>query len=234
MIRHSDGPFTVTWTIPAQESADYAGRRRDVHSRVTLAVQLGQRVNVLSTYPDPGRHSLMVRHAGPSSLFAAMHEAYSDAPIAEAVNVIQSPRCRAFEIHHRAGGRRIVMYDGDSADGDPSLDGLLGVVHFDPDGRVIGLGLLRGTSLRYRGVALQTDEETCLSVSFIDDRVELVSSPGIAYRTLEGQPVFLRGTDVTARISVPAEASHTGATMDLRVEVPGQADEGPHPVELRQ
>lgn len=227
-------PFTVTWTIPAEKSADYAGRGRDVHSRVTLAGQLGQRVNVLSTYPDPGRHSLMVRHAGPSSLFAAVHEAYFDAPVAEAVNTIKSPRCRAFEIHHRAGGRRIVMYEGDSADGDPSLDGLLGVVHVDPDGRITGLGLLRGTALHYRGVVLQTDEESCLSVSFMDDRVELVSSPGIAYRTVEGQPMFLRGADLTARISVPAEASHTGTALDLRVEVPGQADEGLRPVDLRQ
>jgi hypothetical protein len=230
----TDGPFTVTWTIPAQKNADYAGRRRDVHSRVTLAGQRGQQVNVLSTYPDPGRHSLMVRHAGPSSLFAAVHEAYYDAPIADAVDAIKSPHCRALEIHHCTGARRIVMYDGDSADGDPSLDGLLGVVHFDPHGRVVGLGLLRGTAFRCRGVALQTDEETCLSISFMDDRVELVSSPGIAYRTVEGQPVFLQGVDVTARLSVPAEASHTGAAMDLRVEVPGQADEGPCLVELRQ
>ncbi|MBD3292435.1 MAG: hypothetical protein GF393_05895, partial [Armatimonadia bacterium] len=82
--------FSATWTIPAEPEAEFAGRRRDVYSRVTLAGASDQQVSILSTYPNPGRYSLMVRHTGTDEPFMAVHEAFFDEPVAAEVRALPS------------------------------------------------------------------------------------------------------------------------------------------------
>ncbi len=211
-------PFSVTWRIPAAEKADLPGRRRDVFSRVMMAAQPNQTVNVLSTYPDPAPHSLMVRHAGPSSLFVAVHEAYHESPIAVSIHELAVDGGRAYRIDHADGSMRIVIIGAGSGSG-LSFDGQLATAHLGPDHRVVGLGMVRGRVFECKGLRLAADSEACLSVTFDAGEPQVVSSPPIAYHTVEGEPVYAERTDVTVELSVPAVLSPSGAALSVEALV---------------
>ena len=51
----ADATFTATWRIPAEPASEYAGRRRNVTSRVMVAGVRGQTAFILNTFPDPAR-----------------------------------------------------------------------------------------------------------------------------------------------------------------------------------
>jgi len=228
----TDDSFSATWRLPAEAEADYPGRRRDVFSRVTLAGFPRQEIHVLRTFPDPGKYSLMVRHVGTADPFVAVHEAYFDAPIAVSVRTLTGDAPAAVEIRHADGGRRLALWGPGAAAGGLVLQGQGGVVQLDSAGRLRSLALLRGTSLRYGELRVETDEETCLSVTVEEGRLVLVSSPPVAYRTIEGEPIYTVGQEAVVRLRLPVALSPTGRDFEAQVPVPGQTPAGPQPIEV--
>ncbi len=227
----TDDPFSVTWRIPADPEAELDGRRRDVFSRVMLAGFPNQGVNILSTYPNPGRYSLMVRHAGATHAFVAVHEAYFDEPVAAQVRALPGSSAAAVEVTHADGSRRTVVYGRGGAETGIGLRGRMGMIDLDARGRLRGLALLQGRELRYQGVRLiRCERDACLSVVFAGDRVTAVSSPPIAYRTVGGRRVFEPGQDVRAWLHAPASLSQTGDEWYAVARCPGQDADGPRPV----
>jgi heparinase II/III-like protein len=221
---HSSGSaeqgVTATWRIAAQHDADYAGRKRDLYSRVMLAGQPGQQTGILDTYPDPGRFSLVVRHPGPASLFAAVHEAYHDRPFASAIRPIPMDQGRGFEVRHADGGKRIILL-GPGADADElRTDAQLALLELNPSGQIVGAGILRGTTLRYGGLRLTAENEACLSVALGAAGPELASSPPVAYQTIEGKPIHAPAQRVAVELHLPASISPTGQALDVRRHLP--------------
>ena len=230
----TDQSFSATWPIPADPKSDVPGRRRDVFSRVTLAACPGQEVSVLRTYPNPGAHSLLVRHVESSDPFVALHEAYVDRPIATEVVSLGGSAAAAVAIAHADGSRRVVVHGPGELGEEAAVDGLLGVVHLDADGRLRSLALVRGTLLRYRGLQLQSTSGQAVSASLSLDagQVTAVSSPPIAYRTVEGEPVFTPGQAADVVLGVPEALSPSGRAVNLRIHLPGQTADGPKPVAM--
>ena len=105
--------------------------------------------------------------------------------------------------------------------------GLLGA-----GGRLRDLALVRGTELRYGALRVRTDRNVSVSVRFDGGRARLVSSPPIAYHTVEGLPVYETGADVTVDLRMSAALSPTGEAVGARLSVPGQRQDGPVPVEV--
>jgi hypothetical protein len=245
----ADRSFSATWRLPPEPGSEFAGRRREVFSRVTVAGVPGQTAYVLSTYPDPGEHSLMVRHAGASAPFVAVHEAYFAEPVVR-VRTLEAPASSAatpaIEITHQDGSRRLAVYNwrggplplGESAVGDRlELTGRFATVEFDPRGRLRSLLLVRGTELRCPSVQLRADGDVSLSVTCHSRRARFVSSPPIGYETLEGVPVFRAADkpkgDAVISLSVAAAASPTGKEIrDRRVTLAGQTTAGPVHVDM--
>ncbi len=230
----ADHTFTATWRIPAEPGSEYAGRRRDVFSRVTVAGVPGQTAFVLNTFPDPGAHSLMVRHAGPAAPFAAVHEAGFDAAVAVGVVLLAGDAAAAVEVAHADGGRRLAIYESGAGPAGWMLKGRFGSVELDPHGRLRALVLVRGTEFHFAGLHLRADREVSLSVTCHDRGARLVSSPPIGYETLEGRPVYTAGQNAVVGISVSKALSPVGKEIRERsVKLPGQTVDGPIPVDLR-
>ena len=212
--------MTVTWRIPAQEDADYQGRKREVYSRVTLVGQPRQQASILDTYPDPNRYSLMVRHPGPTSLFVAVHEAYHDQPMAAGIKEIPMDRGWGFEVRHTDGGKRIILVGaGAGADG-LRTDAQLAMLELEASGHLVSAGVLRGTMLSYRGVRLTAATEACLSVTLGAAGPAFAASPPVAYRTVEGGPIHAPAERVAVELVVPASISPTGQEVDVRRLLP--------------
>ncbi len=86
--------------------------------------------------------------------------------------------------------------------------------------------------LQYRGLTLRAADQTCLSVTLAGGKAALVSSPPVAYRTIEGEPMFTPGPDVAVQLTIPARLSPTGREARIERSVPGQTAAGPQPVEV--
>ncbi len=219
----TDDTFSATWRIPADPDADLPGRRRDVFSRVTLAGFPAQSVSVLSTWPSPAAHSLMVRHTGTDDPFVAVHEAWVDEPVVTGVRALPGSSDAAVEVTHADGSRRVVVYGSGSAGDDASLRGRVGVLDFGPDGRLRGLALVRGRELRWSGARLlRGRDDVCVSLSFDGGEVTAVSSPPIAWHTVGGRRVLASGSEATVQVRVPAALSPTGAEWAATIDLPGQ------------
>jgi len=229
----ADDTLTATWRIPAEPESEHPGRRRDVLSRVTVAGVPGQTAFVLSTFPHPGRHSLMVRHQGSSAPFVAVHEAYFDTPTATGVSLLPGDAAAAVEITHANGGKRLAFYESGSGPGDWLLQGRFGAIETDARGQCRSILLVRGAELRYAGVRLRADGDVSLSLTCDDRGAHLVSSPPVGYETLEGLPIYATGQDLEVLLSIPAQWSPTGEEIQKRVRVPGQTKDGPVPVDVR-
>jgi hypothetical protein len=225
--------FTATWRIPAEPEAPYPGRRRDVFSRVTVAGALQQAAFVLTVCPNPGRHSLMVRHEDTSAPFIAVHEAYADQPVCASVRALAGTCAAAVEISHADGSRRVVMYEAGSTPEGLRLRGRVGVIELDAAGRLRRLLLVRGQELRYGRLQVRADRETSLSMVCDRQGAGLVSSPAIAYETLEGRPVYAVGEETRVTVTIPASLSPSGGDIGTSVVVPGQTAAGPAPVQMR-
>ena len=226
----ADDTFTVTWRIPAEPASEFPGRRKSVFSRVTVAGVPGQRAFVLSTFPEPGGHSLMVRHRDTTAPFIAIHEAYHDAPVATSVRRLPGDAVAAVAITHADGGERWAFYGSGSGPGDWRLKGRFGAIEVDAAGHCRRLVLIRGTELHYCGLNLIADRETSLSLICGDRGVQVVSSPPVGYETVEGLPVYAPGADTGLQITLPAKLSPTGEEIRMRVSVPGQTQDGPVPL----
>jgi hypothetical protein len=229
----TDETFSVTWRIPAEEGAEFPGRTRDVYSMVTLAGGSEQDVRVLETYPNPGPHSLMVRRRGGSSCFTAVHEAYHDEPVVADVRSVACDGGSAVEVRHADDGRRGMKYGSGQGENGLTLDGAFGFVELDAEGKVVALGLLRGRLLSWDGLRLEADGEACLSMVWRDAAWEIVSSPAVAYYTVEGEPVYAEGEDMRVQLTLGAERSPTGRAAQFAGTAPGQTQDGPRARVLR-
>ena len=225
----ADDTITATWRIPADPDAEYPGRRRNVFSRVTVAGVPKQTTFVLSTH---GNHSLMVRHAGTTAPFVAVHEAYFDRPVATNVRLLGGNR-EAVEVIHSDGSKRIALFESGSELGDLQLKGRCGVIEFDARHGLRSLLLVRGTELNYGSLQLRADREISLSVTFDEERAHFVSSPPQGYETLEGEPVYATGRESIVAITIPAQWSPSGKIIQKHVRVPGQTAAGPVPVDIQ-
>ncbi len=228
----ADNTFTATWRIPAEPNSEYPGRQRDVFSRVTVAGTPQQTASVLGTFPDPGKHSLMVRHLETSVPFIALHEAYFDAPTTTALRTLPSDATAAIEITHADGSLRQVIFGSGSTVSGLQLKGHLGAIETDADGRPRSLLLVNATEFRHNGLTLQADRETSLSITFDGTRARLVSSPPVAFETLEATPIYATGKDTTVSVTLPARWSPTKEATRKAVLVPGQTAEGPVPLDI--
>jgi len=225
-------PFTATWRIPANPNSEHAGRQRDVFSRVTMAGVPDQRAFALGTFPNPGKHSLMVRHAGTDAPFVAVHEAYFETPVATGVRNLSGDAAAAVEIAHADGGRRLAVYEAGSTEAGLTLAGRFGVIELDAEGRLRSLLLVQGSELRHDGFQIETDRDVSLSVTFDAGRAHLVSSPQIGFETLEGVPLYRTGHGATVSLIIPAAVSPTGEDIQKSLVLPGQTEEGPVPVDI--
>jgi hypothetical protein len=247
----ADAMFTAAWHIAAEPDSEYAGRRRNVYSRVTIAGVPGQTAFILNTFPDPGAHSLMVRHADIAAPFVAVHEACFDTPLVVGVRMRTQPTgtlgrnpgdsAVTVEVTHADGGRRLAAYESGSAytqDVAPpgsylELQGRFGSVEFDSHGRLRGLVLIRGTELRCGDLHLRADRVVSLSMTCTGRAGHLVSSPPVAYETLEGLPVYMPGSNAAVWFALPGAMSPTGAEIPMRqIKLPGQTAHGPISVGL--
>ncbi|MDA0745509.1 MAG: heparinase II/III family protein [bacterium] len=229
----TEDSFSTTWRIPAESGSVYEGRRRDVFSRVTLAGSPGQRAFMLKTYPNPGSHSLMVRHEGTAAPFVAVHEAYFDAPMATGVRMLPGDAVAVVEVSHADGSRRLAMCESGSGPEGLLLKGCFGTIELDEQGRPKSLLMVRGREMCYGGLRITADQQISLSVVFEEEGATLVSAPPVAYETLEGLPVYAAGEDVNVEIELPAQWSSGGNDIQKRVSVPGQTVDGSVPVEVR-
>ncbi len=230
----TDRSFSATWRIPAEPDAELAGRRRDVYSRVTLAEAPGQIVNVLSTWPNPGRYSLMVRHVASDAPFIAVHEAFHDRPVVSEVRALPGTSDASVEVMHADGSRRVVIYGSGSAGDDVALRGALGMLQFAADGRLRAAAMVRGTELRYRGTrVIGGRQEVTTSVELNRERLSVVSSPAVAYTTVGGQRLFRAGADARIYVRLSKGLSPSGEEIAAVVDLPGQDETGPRPVTVR-
>lgn len=230
----ADGTFSATWRLPAEPESEVVDRRRDVFSRVTVAGVPKQIAFVLNTYPDPGAHSLMVRRVGSAVPFAVVHEAFFDAPVAITAKMLMGDAAVAVEIAHADGGRRLAIYESGSGPEGWQMKGRFGVIEMDARGRLCSLVLIQGTELRYNGLHLHTDKEVSLSVTCDEAGARLVSSPPLAYETLDGLSIYAIGQEVEVNIAVSSSMSPTGREIvQQHIKLPGQTAQGPVFVDIR-
>jgi len=224
--------FTATWRIPPEPDSVYPGRRREVFSRVTLAGSPGQTASVLSTFSDPGKHSLMVRHRGTDAPFVAVHEASFDKPTMTDLRPLSGTMAAAVQITHADGASRLAIYGSGLTDTGLRLRGRCGVIELDAQGKLRSLLMIRARELRYGDLRLRADREVSLSLTCDASGAQLVSCPPVGYETLEGEPVYATGQDTTVRLEIPDAFSPTGESVRRRALVPGQTDDGPVVVDV--
>ncbi len=222
--------FAATWRIPGDPESSHHGRRRDMFSRVTMSGSPGQIAFLLNTYPDPGRHSLMVRHRETSAPFVAIHEAFTKRPVATDVRMLPGNAAAVVHIAHADGGSRQAIYETGSGPEGLGLVGRFASISRDPAGRPRSVILVHATEFSAGGIRIRSGRPVTLSAVFKDESIQLVSCPPLAYETLEGQPVYRTGHDTEVRIDIPQDGSRSGDRIQTRL--PGQADSGPVCIEL--
>ncbi len=227
---NADETFAATWRIAADPEASESGRKRDVFSRVTVAGIPGQQAFLLDTYPNPGRHSLMVRHRESNGPFVAIHEAYHENPYVTDMKMLPGDSAAAIRISHRDGSARLVMLGAGSDSDNLRMSGSLCALEFDYSGTLRSLILVDGTEIRYGDMRIQTNRKSSISLSVDDKNLQIVSSPVIGYDTIEGEPVYINGYDTTVQLDFPSDLAPGRQRIQKRLLIPGQTKNGPEPV----
>ena len=223
---NGEGTFSATWRITADPESPVVGRRRDVFSRVTLAGSPNQVAYLLDTYPNPGRHSLMVRHRESDTPFVAVHEAYHDHAIVTDLELLQRGPASVLRISHGDGSSRLIAFGSGTGPEDLVLVGSLVGLEFDATGKLRDLILIDGSEVQYGDLRMQTDRKTCLSVKFGQEDLTLTSSPSIGYETNSGECIYSKDQEVTVQLDLPAGLSPTGQRIAKELRVPGQTERG--------
>lgn len=227
--RYMEGPaeesFAATWRVPADPETGNGATRIDVFNRVTVSGSPGQAAYLLNTYPDPGRHSLMVRHRETAAPFVAVHEAYVERPVATDVRMLPGNAAAVVHVEHADGGSRQAIYETGSGPGGLRLDGRFASICRDAAGRALSIILVHATEFSSGGIRIRSRRPVTLSAAFKDDSIQLVSCPAVAYETLEGRPVYDTGHHADVCIELPPEGARAGRKIDARL--PAQTASGP-------
>ncbi len=221
----AEDSFAATWRIPAEPESPDPGRRKDLFSRVTQSGSPGQIAFLLNTYPDPGRHSLMVRHRETNVPFVAVHEAYVNKPVATDVRILPGDAAAIVQIAHADGGKRLAIYESGSGPEGLGLVGRFAAIARDPVGRPRSIILVHAKEFSSGGIHIRADRHVTLSAIFNDESIHLVSCPPVAYETLEGQPVYNTGHETNLCIDLPPHGSRRDKNIQIRL--PGQTKNGP-------
>ena len=222
--------FAATWRVPADAGSVHDVSRNDVFNRVTVSGSPGQAAFLLNTYPDPGRHSLMVRHRETNAPFVAVHEAYPETPLATDVRMLQGNAAAVVLVEHADGGSRQAIYESGSGPDGLSLTGRFASICRDASGRALSIILVHATEFNSEGIRIRSDRPVTLSATFEDESIQLVSSPSVAYETLEGRPAYNTGRDADVCIELPPEGARAGRKIGARL--PAQTARGPVCVEV--
>ncbi len=222
--------FAATWRIPGEPESSHRGRRRDLFSRVTVSGSPGQIAFILDTYPDPGRHSLMVRHQCTDAPFVAVHETYVDKPLATDIRTLPGDAAAIVRIAHADGGTRHAIYGSGSGPEGLLLDGRFASISRDPAGRPRSVILVHAKEFSSGGLRIRAERPVTLSAVFKDESIRLVSCPPVAYETLEGQPVYFTGHEADVCIDLAPDGTRTERNIEARL--PGQAKRGPVCIEV--
>ncbi|MDE2997635.1 MAG: heparinase II/III family protein [Gemmatimonadota bacterium] len=222
--------FSVTWRVPAESEAGNGASRNDAFNRVTVSGSPGQSAFLLNTYPDPGRHSLMVRHRKSDAPFVAVHEAYIEEPVVSDVRTLPGDAVAAVHIAHADGGSRQAIYETGSGPDGLMLAGRFASVSRNASGQPCSIILVHATEFRCRGMRIRSGRPVTLSAVFDDDTIRMVSCPPVAYQTLEGRPVYNIGQDVDVRIELTPDRARGGRKTEARL--PGQTGSGPICIEV--
>ena len=217
--------FSTTWRVPAEPEAGNGASRNDVFNRVTVSGSPGQTAVLLNTYPDPGRHSMMVRHRETNAPFVAVHEAYTETPVATDVRMLPGSAAAVIQIEHADGGSRQAIYESGSGPEGLSLAGRFASISREASGRVLSIILLHATEFSSKGIRIRSGRPVTLSATFKDESIQLVSCPPVAYETLEGQPVYNTGHEADVCIELTPDGTRAGKKVDARM--PGQTGNGP-------
>ena len=222
--------FAATWRVPAEPEAGNGANRNDVFSRVTMSGSPGQTAFLLNTYPDPGRHSLMVRHRETDAPFVAVHEAYIEKPVVSDVRTLSGNAAAFVHITHADGGSRQAIYETGSGPDDLRMTGRFASIAHDASGRPLSVIMVHATEFNCRGIRLRSERPVTLSAVFDGDTIRMVSCPPVAYQTLEGRPVYKNGQDVDVCVELAPDAARTGREIEARL--PGQTGSGPICIEV--
>ena len=107
------------------------------------------------------------------------------------------------------------------------MKGRFGIVEMDARGQLRSLALIRGTELCYDGLHLRTDKEVSLSITCDEAGARLVSSPPLAYETLDGLSIYAIGQQAEVSILVSPSLSPTGREIvQQHIKLPGQTAQG--------
>ena len=222
--------FAATWRIPGEPESSHHGRRRVLFSRVTVSGSPGQIAFLLDTYPDPGRHSLMVRHRCTDAPFVAVHEAYVDKPLATDIRTLPGDAATIIQIAHVDGGKRHAIYGSGSGPGGLGLRGRFAAICRDPAGRPLSIIMVHAKEFSSGGLRIRAERNITMSAVFNDESIQLASCPPVAYETLEGQAIYRTGRDTDVCIDIPRDGSRSGDRIQTRL--PGQTDSGPVCIEV--
>ena len=226
----AEATFQATWRVPPEPESGNGANRKDAFNRVTVSGSPGQTAFLLNTYPDPGRHSLMVRHRETEAPFVAVHEAYIEKPVVTDVRTLPGDAAAAVHIAHADGGGRQAIYGSGSGPDGLMLDGRFASVSRDASGQPRSIILVHATEFNCRGIRLRSERPVTLSAVFDGDTIRMVSCPPVAYQTLGGEPMYNTGPDVDVCIELAPDGTRAGRKMEALL--PGQTGTGPVPVEL--
>ncbi len=222
--------FAAIWRVPADPETGNGAAGVDVFNRVTVSGSPGQAAYMLNTFPDPGRHSLMVRHRETAAPFVAVHEAYVERPVATNVRMLPGNAAAVVHVEHADGGSRQAIYETGSGPEGLSLSGRFASISREASGRVTSVILVHATDFRSGGIRIRSRTPVTLSAAFKDESILLVSSPAVAYETLEGRPVYDTGRDADVWFELPPEGALAGRTIKARL--PAQTASGPVCIEV--
>lgn len=222
--------FKATWRVPAEPDSGNGASRKDAFNQVTVSGSPGQTAFLLNTYPDPGRHSLMVRHRKSDAPFVAVHEAYIEKPVVSDVRTLPGDAAAVVHIAHADGGCRKAIYESGSGPDGLMLAGRFASISRNASGEPRSITLVHATEFNCRGIRMQSGRSVTLSAVFEDDTIRMVSCPPVAYETLEGRPVYNSGHDVDVCIELAPDETRAGRIIEARL--PGQSSNGPVPIEL--
>ncbi|MDE2888117.1 MAG: heparinase II/III family protein [Gemmatimonadota bacterium] len=222
--------FQTTWRVPAEPETGNGANRNDVSNRVTVSGSPEQTAFLLNTYPDPGRHSLMVRHRETDAPFVAVHEAYIENPFVSDVRMLPGDAAAVVHIAHADGGSRQVVYESGSGPDGLMLAGRFASVSRNASGQPRSIILVHTTEFSCSGIRIRSARPVTLSAVFDGDTIRMVSCPSVAYQTLEGRPVYKNGQDVDVFVERAPDGARAGRKIEARL--PGQTGTGPVPIEL--
>ncbi len=222
--------FKATWRVPAEPDSGSRASRKDAFNEVTVSGSPEQTAVLLDTYPDPGRHSLMVRHRNSDAPFVAVHEAYLEKPVVSNVRTLPGDAAAAVHIAHADGGSRQAIYESGSGPDGLMLAGRFASVSRNACGQPCSIILVHATEFNCSGIRIRSARPVTLSAVFADESIRMVSCPPVAYQTVEGLPEYNTGPDVDVCIEFGTDGKRAGRKLEARL--PGQTGTGPVPIEL--